>query len=73
MLLEMPLTVDRIREEQADRQSVSKRLRGRPDLEHNLADVAICLQIMYDITDEELGEWVEGKTVRQQRRMEDDK
>lgn len=35
--------------------------------------MAICLQIMYDITDEELGEWVEGKTVRQQQRMEDDK
>lgn len=25
------------------------------------------------ITDEELGEWVERKTVRQQRRIEDDK
>lgn len=35
--------------------------------------MAICLQIMYDITDEELDEWVEGKTVRQQQRMEDDK
>ena len=38
-----------------------------------IIDVAICLQIMYDITDEELDEWVEGKTVRQQRRMKDDK
>ncbi|WP_226645091.1 MazG nucleotide pyrophosphohydrolase domain-containing protein [Bifidobacterium pseudocatenulatum] len=58
-------------------QAVSKRLRGKPDPEDNLAeemaDVVICLQIMYDITDEELGEWVEGKTVRQQRRNEDDK
>lgn len=78
MLLEMPLTVDRIREEQADRQAVwhesvshygverqpivcmeecgeliqavSKRLRGRPNPEHNLAeemaDVAICLHLV---------------------------
>lgn len=38
-----------------------------------IIDAAICLQIMYDITDEELDEWVEGKTVRQRRRMEDDK
>lgn len=38
-----------------------------------IIDATICLQIMYDITDEELGEWVEGKTVRQQRRNEDDK
>lgn len=28
-----------------------------------------CLQIMYGITYEELDEWVERKTVRQQRRM----
>lgn len=38
-------------------QAVSKRLRGKPDPDDNLAeemaDVAICLQIMYDITDEE--------------------
>lgn len=38
-----------------------------------IIDAAICLQIMYDITDKELDEWVEGKTVRQRRRMEDDK
>lgn len=30
-----------------------------------MADAAICLQIMYDITGEELDEWVEGKTVGQ--------
>lgn len=58
-------------------QAVSKRLRGRPDPEHNLAeemaDVTICLkllQIMYDITDDELDEWVERKTMRQKQRME---
>ena len=58
-------------------QAVSKRLRGRPDSEHNLAeemaDVTICLkllQIMYDITDDELDEWVERKTMRQKQRME---
>ena len=38
-----------------------------------IIDAAVCLQIMYDITGEELDEWVEGKTVGQQRRMEDDK
>ena len=52
---------------------------GRPDSEHNLAeemaDVTICLkllQIMYDITDDELDEWVERKTMRQKQRMEHD-
>lgn len=41
-----------------------------------MADVTICLkllQIMYDITDDELDEWVERKTMRQKQRMEDDK
>ena len=58
-------------------QAVSKRLRGKPDPEDNLAeemaDVTICLkllQIMYDITDDELDEWVERKTMRQKQRME---
>lgn len=61
-------------------QAVSKRLRGKPDPENNLveemADVAICLrllQIMYGITDAELDEWVERKTLRQQERMEEDR
>lgn len=38
-----------------------------------MADVTICLkllQIMYDITDDELDEWVERKTMRQKQRME---
>ena len=58
-------------------QAISKRLRGKPDATDNLAeemaDVTICLkllQIMYDITDDELDEWVERKTMRQKQRME---
>ena len=57
--------------------AISKRLRGELDIENNLAeemaDVTICLkllQIMYDITDDELDEWVERKTMRQKQRME---
>lgn len=46
---------------------------GRKRIGRPIIDVAICLQIMYDITYEELDEWVERKTVRQQRRMGDDK
>ena len=37
--------------------------------------MTICLkllQIMYDITDDELDEWVERKTMRQKQRMEHD-
>lgn len=47
--------------------------RGRKRIGRPIIDVAICLQIMYDITDEELDEWVERKTVRRQRRMGNDK
>lgn len=43
--------------------------RGRKRVGRPIIDVAICLQIMYGITYEELDEWVEHKTVRQQRRM----
>ena len=53
-------------------QAVGKRLRGKPDATDNLAeemaDVTICLYLlkeMYDITDEQLEEWIARKTVRQ--------
>lgn len=60
-------------------QAVSKRLRGKPDATDNLAeemaDVIICLYLlkeMYDITDEQLNEWIARKTARQFKRMQAD-
>lgn len=60
-------------------QAVSKCLRGKPDATDNLAeemaDVIICLyllQEMYDITDEQLNEWIARKTARQSKRMQAD-
>lgn len=60
-------------------QAVSKRLRGKSDATDNLAeemaDVIICLYLlkeMYDITDEQLNEWIARKTVRQSKRMQAD-
>lgn len=56
-------------------QAVSKRLRGKPDPEDNLAeemaDVYICLHLlqdMYDVTDERLESWIDRKTERQKER-----
>lgn len=56
-------------------QAISKRLRGKPDPEDNLAeemaDVTICLKLlqqMYGISDRKLDEWIERKTDRQQER-----
>lgn len=56
-------------------QAVSKRLRGKPDPENNLAeemaDVYICLHLlqdMYDVTDERLESWIDRKTERQKER-----
>lgn len=55
--------------------AVSKRLRGKPDPEDNLAeemaDVYICLGMlrdMYGITDERLESWIDRKTERQVER-----
>lgn len=60
-------------------QAVSKRLRGKPGATDNLAeemaDVIICLYLlkeMYDITDEQLEEWIARKTARQSKRMQAD-
>ena len=60
-------------------QAVSKRLRGKPGATDNLAeemaDVTICLYLlkeMYDITDEQLEEWIARKTARQSKRMQAD-
>lgn len=56
-------------------QAVSKRLRGKPDPDDNLAeemaDVVICLHLlqdMYDVTDERLESWIDRKTERQAER-----
>lgn len=58
-------------------QAISKRLRGKPGATDNLAeemaDVTICLYLlkeMYDITDEQLEEWIARKTARQYERMQ---
>lgn len=58
-------------------QAISKRLRGKPGATDNLAeemaDVTICLYLlkkMYDITDEQLNEWIARKTARQYERMQ---
>nr|DAZ56826.1 MAG TPA: nucleoside triphosphate pyrophosphohydrolase [Caudoviricetes sp.] len=60
-------------------QAVSKLLRGKTDATDNLAeemaDVIICLHLlkeMYDITDEQLNEWIARKTARQSKRMQAD-
>lgn len=60
-------------------QAVSKRLRGKSDATDNLAeemaDVTICLHLlkgMYGITDEQLDEWIDRKTIRQLARMKAD-
>lgn len=60
-------------------QAISKRLRGKPGATDNLAeemaDVTICLSLleqMYDITDEQLDEWITRKTLRQCERMQAD-
>lgn len=40
-----------------------------------MADVIICLYLlkeMYDITDEQLNEWITRKTARQSKRMQAD-
>lgn len=56
-------------------QAVSKRLRGKPDPDDNLAeemaDVVICLHLlqdMYGVTDERLESWIDRKTKRQMER-----
>ena len=56
-------------------QAVSKRLRGKPDPDDNLAeemaDVVICLHLlqdMYGVTDERLESWIARKTKRQMER-----
>lgn len=56
-------------------QAVSKRLRGKPDPDDNLAeemaDVVICLHLlqdMYGVTDERLESWIDRKTERQAER-----
>lgn len=56
-------------------QAVSKRLRGKPDPDDNLAeemaDVYICLGMlrdMYGVTDERLESWIDRKTKRQAER-----
>ncbi len=60
-------------------QAISKCLRGKPDATDNLAeemaDVTICLHLlqeMYGITDEQLDEWIDHKTIRQLARMKAD-
>ena len=56
-------------------QAVSKRLRGKPDPDDNLAeeiaDVVICLHLlqdMYGVMDERLESWIDRKTKRQMER-----
>lgn len=52
-------------------QAVSKRLRGKPDLAEEIADVIICLHLlqdMYGVTDERLESWIDRKTKRQMER-----
>lgn len=50
-----------------------ERLDGLADAVEDVRRWVILLKDKNGITDEELSEWVERKTVRQQRRMEDDK
>ena len=49
------------------------RLDGLADAVEDVRRWVMRLEKENGITDEELGEWVEHKTVRQQRRNEDDK
>lgn len=45
------------------------------NLAEEMADVIICLYLlkeMYDITDEQLNEWIARKTARQSKRMQAD-
>ena len=48
------------------------RLDGLADAVEDVRRLVMLLETENGITDEELGEWVEHKTVRQQRRMEED-
>ena len=50
-----------------------ERLDGLADAAEDVRRWVMLLETENGITDEELGEWVERKTVRQQRRIEDDK
>lgn len=50
-----------------------ERLDGLADAVEDVRRWLMLLETENDITDEELGEWVERKTVRQQRRIEDAK
>lgn len=54
-------------------QAISRRLRGKPDpggnLAEEMADVTICLrmlQLMYDVSDADLDEWI-GRKIRRQK------
>lgn len=49
------------------------RLDGLADAVEDVRRWAMLFETENGITDEELDEWVERKTVRQQRRIEDDK
>lgn len=57
-------------------QSVSKELRGISDKDHlaeEIADVYICLELlkqMYEITDDDIQEWIDVKQKRAVKRME---
>ena len=56
-------------------QCISKELRGKSDISHlseEIADVLICikmLQLMYDIQDSQLQDWVNAKQKRIEERM----
>ena len=56
-------------------QCISKELRGKSDISHlseEIADVLICikmLQLMYDIQDSQLQDWVDVKQQRMEERM----
>lgn len=56
-------------------QCISKELRNKSDISHlseEIADVLICikmLQLMYDIQDSQLQDWVDAKQKRAKERM----
>ena len=56
-------------------QCISKELRDKSDISHlseEIADVLICikmLQLMYDIQDSQLQDWVDAKQQRMEERM----
>lgn len=59
-------------------QAISKKLRDptspNDHLAEEMADVIICLHLlrmMYGITDKAIGDWVEAKTIRLAKRMEE--